>query len=58
MKRLKPDVPIAILSALVDAPEGIGFADLFICKADSPPTVLSKIAELLSARSDTRRRTG
>jgi CheY-like chemotaxis protein len=47
MKKLKPDVPIVIISGLVDAPEGIEHADLFISKADSPPEVLQKISELL-----------
>ena len=51
MKKLKPDVPIVIISGLVDAPEGIEHADLFISKADSPPEVLQKIAELLNSRS-------
>jgi hypothetical protein len=51
MKRLKPDVPIAIISGLVEAPEGIEQADLFISKADSPPQVLQKISELLDGRS-------
>ncbi len=48
MKGLKPDVPVAILSGMVKAPEGMEHADLFICKADSaPPILLSKISELL-----------
>ena len=51
MKRLKPDVPIAIISGLVEAPEGIEHADLFISKTDSPPEVLQKISELLNGRS-------
>jgi hypothetical protein len=51
MKKLKPDVPIVIISGLVDAPEGMEHADLFISKADSPPEVLQKIAELLNSRS-------
>lgn len=58
LKRLKPDVPIAIISGLVDAPEGIEIADLFISKTDSPPEVLEKIAGLLNGRSLTQRRTG
>ena len=51
MKKLKPDVPIVIISGLVDAPKGIEHADLFICKGDSPPEVLRKISELLNGRS-------
>ena len=42
MKKLKPDVPIAIISGLVDTPNGIEIADLFISKGDSPPEVLEK----------------
>ena len=51
MKTLKPAVPIAIISGLVDAPEGMEHADLFICKTDPIPEVLQKISELLNGRS-------
>ena len=51
MKRLKPDVPIAIISGLVEAPERIEHADLFISKTDSPPEIFQKIARLLNGRS-------
>jgi CheY-like chemotaxis protein len=51
MKRLRPDVPVAIISGLVEAPEGMEHADLFICKGDSPPEILEKIAGLLNGRS-------
>ena len=51
MKKLKPEVPIVIISGLVDAPEGMEHADLFICKGDSPPEMLQKISELLSSRN-------
>jgi two-component system, OmpR family, response regulator CpxR len=47
MKRLKPHVPVAIISGMVEAPEGMEHADLFICKTDSPPQVLRNISELL-----------
>jgi len=50
MKELKPDVPIVIISGLVDAPDGIECADLFISKAD-PPRVLQRISELLNGRN-------
>jgi CheY-like chemotaxis protein len=50
MKKLKPEVPIAIISGLLEAPEGMEHADLFICKGDSPPQVLEKISELLNRR--------
>jgi CheY-like chemotaxis protein len=49
MKRLKPNVPIAILSGAVDPPEGVLLhADLFLSKTETPQTVLQKIAELLN----------
>jgi len=51
MKRLKPDVPIAIISVLVEAPERLEHADLFISKTDSPPEIFQKIAGLLNGRS-------
>lgn len=48
MKCLKPKVPIAILSGMVQAPEGIESADGFIPKADPPPQLLQKISDLLN----------
>ena len=51
MKKLKPEVPIAIISGLVDAPEGMEHADLFISKASSPSEVLQRISELLNRYS-------
>jgi len=51
MKKLKPDVPIVIISGLVDAPEGMEHADLFICKGNSPTEFLQKISGLLSSRN-------
>lgn len=51
MKRFRPDVPVAIISGLVEAPEGIEHADLFICKGISPSEILQKISELLNGRA-------
>jgi DNA-binding response OmpR family regulator len=56
MKKLKPDVLIAIISALAEAPAGMEHADLFISKTESTAQVLQKISELLSGCSDSRRR--
>jgi CheY-like chemotaxis protein len=50
MKNRKPDVPIAIISGMVEAPEGMEHADLFICKGDPPSLVLQKISGLLTNR--------
>ncbi len=49
MKRLRPRIPIVILSGSVEIPEGVLLhADLFLCKTETPATVLQKIAELIS----------
>ena len=50
MKKLKPEVPIVIISGLVDAPAGLECVDLFISKTNSPPEVLRKISELMKFR--------
>lgn len=50
MKRLKPKIPIVIISGALEPPDGMEYADLFICKGDSPPQVLQKISELLTGR--------
>ena len=40
MKELKPEVPILIMSAAMEKPNGLQFADGFLAKGESP-TVLS-----------------
>ena len=47
MKKLKPKVPIVIISGALEPPDGMEHVDLFICKADSPPEILQKISDLL-----------
>jgi CheY-like chemotaxis protein len=47
MKTLKPHVPILIVSAAADTPEGIEFADLFLPKGEAPEKLLEAIARLL-----------
>lgn len=47
MKRLKPDVPVAILSGATELPEGVEQADLFISKLEPTSVVLERIGELL-----------
>jgi CheY-like chemotaxis protein len=56
MKKLKPKVPIVIISGLVETPAGMEHADLFIPKTDSPVVVLQKIGELLKPRSEGKSR--
>ena len=36
MKRLKPTIPIVIMSGMVEEPEGMEQADLFIWKGEAP----------------------
>ncbi len=47
MKTIKPHVPILIVSASADTPEGIEFADEFLPKGESPEKLLETIARLL-----------
>jgi CheY-like chemotaxis protein len=48
MKTIKPHVPILIVSAASDTPEGIEFADGFLPKGESPEVLLETIARLLA----------
>ena len=51
MKRLKPTVPILMLSAYVDLPsETLRSVDKYITKSEPPHVLLEAVAELLSAR--------
>lgn len=47
MKTIKPNVPILIVSAAADTPEGIEYADEFLSKGDAPEVLLGTIARLL-----------
>ncbi len=47
MKTIKPHVPILIVSASADTPEGMEFADGFLPKGESPEKLLQTIARLL-----------
>ncbi len=49
MKRLKPDVPILIVSGDVDEPAGIEFADGFLSKCQPTELFLQTIAQLVAA---------
>lgn len=48
MKQLKPDVPILIISAAMEKPDGLEFTDGFLAKAGAPEILLDTIAQLLS----------
>lgn len=49
MKNIKPHVPILIVSAAAETPEGIECADAFLSKGESPEVLLETIARLLKA---------
>jgi CheY-like chemotaxis protein len=52
MKKIKPSVPILMLSAFVDLPsETVVHVDRYVIKGQSPPALLSAIAELLQGVS-------
>lgn len=49
MKRLKPDVPILLLSAYVDLPsETLALVDMYLTKGEGPLIMLKAVAELLT----------
>lgn len=50
MKRIRPDIPILILSGLIDPPEGMEFVDCFLSKMEPPPVLLATVAEMLARR--------
>lgn len=54
MKRLKPRVPIIVLSGTTDTLEDIEIADAFLSKAEGPEILLSKVKELASRSRMTR----
>jgi DNA-binding NtrC family response regulator len=50
MKRVKPDVPIILLTGLPDAPEGAEHANLILTKGLPVPDFLRSVAELANRR--------
>ena len=50
MKVLKPQVPILIVSAAAEAPDGLEFADGFLSKGEGPEVLLETISALLARR--------
>src|ERR1035437_5495487 len=48
MKRLKPAVPIIVLSGTTDTPESFEDIDAFISKAEGPESFLAKVNQLLA----------
>jgi PAS domain S-box-containing protein len=56
LKRLKPEVPIIVLSGSTDPPEGVQIADSFICKSEGPEALLKRVSELLASSAAQRGR--
>jgi PAS domain S-box-containing protein len=50
LKRLRPHVPIIILSGSSSPPEGTENADAYVCKSEGPEVLLNRISTLLAAR--------
>ena len=48
MKQLKPEVPVVLLTGLVDPPVGFEHADLLLTKGMTPQEFLAEIAKLVS----------
>jgi PAS domain S-box-containing protein len=48
MKRLKPTVPVIVLSGETNTPEGIESSDAFISKAVGTESLLAKVTQLLT----------
>ena len=48
MKELKPEVPILIMSAAIEKPDGLQFADGFLAKGEPTHVLLDTIARLLA----------
>ena len=48
MRRLKPEVPILILSGTSEIPQDIGHADAFLSKLEGPKVFLEKVTDLLA----------
>ena len=48
MKGLKPEVPILIVSAASEKPDGLEFADGFLAKGQLPTVLLDAIGQLLA----------
>ena len=53
MKRIRPNVPVLILSGVTELPEGMEFADFFLSKLEPPPVLLATVAKLLRKNSAT-----
>lgn len=54
MRRIKPNVPILLLSGSADVPEGIEHVDAYLSKLEPVNVIEEKMAELLRRREPRR----
>jgi two-component system, chemotaxis family, CheB/CheR fusion protein len=54
LKRLRPHVPIIILSGSSNPPEGTENADAYVCKSEGPEALLNRISALLASADSQR----
>jgi PAS domain S-box-containing protein len=52
LRRLKPDIPILILSGTSEIPADIQHADAFLSKLEGPKVFLEKVIEMLASSKD------
>jgi len=48
MKRLRPNIPVVLLSGVNEIPEDAEAADLFLSKVEGPVAMCNKISEMLN----------
>jgi two-component system, chemotaxis family, CheB/CheR fusion protein len=54
LKRLRPHVPIIILSGSSSPPEGTENADAYVCKSEGPEVLLNRVSALLASAASQR----
>jgi PAS domain S-box-containing protein len=54
LKRLRPHVPIIILSGSSSPPEGTENADAYVCKSEGPDVLLNRVSALLASAASQR----
>ena len=53
-KRLRPNVPVILLTGSSAPPEGAQTADAFLCKGEGPEVLLNRVAALLASATEER----
>ena len=55
MKKMRPEIPVIILSGVIELPEDMESADLFLSKLEPPAVLLATVADLLARRNTVMR---